>query len=80
MISSNRSRHVPIHKVVESFPVAKAAVHPAFVARDVWAAIHESPVPVQSVLIAVEKALEICIKIVLQIKIAICVRIEGIAG
>ena len=61
MISLNRSRHVPIHKVFVSVPVVKAEAHPVFIARAVWAVVHELSVPVQRVLIAVEKALEICI-------------------
>ena len=61
MISLNRSRHVPIHKVLVSVPVLKAEAHPVFDPRATWAVVHESPVPVQRVLIAVEKALEICI-------------------
>ena len=51
MISLNRSRHVPIHKVVVSVPVAKAVAHPVLVASAVVAVVHEPPVlvPLQRV-------------------------------
>ena len=57
-----------MHKVVAS--VVKAEVHSLLVARAVWDVIHEPPVSVQRVLIAVEKALEICIKVYSITKIA----------
>lgn len=63
MISLNRPRHVPIHKVVASVPVAKAVAHPVFVVSAVAAVVHASPVllPPQMVLIVVDKLVETCL-------------------